>query len=166
MKTFIIMTTLLLLQSCLKPEEVENKSQVVKSMGETIAKQYSDINHLSIEDFQALSKESYVLIDIRSKPEIEISYIPNSITQKFFEENLSNYQGRKVIVYSTIGPRSSKYVRILRDKKFDAYNLQEGILGWAHRKLPLLESGNETHRLHVYTDAWNFAPKGYEGVYK
>ncbi|CBW27093.1 hypothetical protein BMS_2293 [Halobacteriovorax marinus SJ] len=166
MKRYIFILSLLFLQSCLKPDEVENKSHVVKSMGETVAKQYSDIPHLSIEQMQSLEKDTYILVDIRSLPEIEISYIPNSLTQKKFEQELPNFQGKKVIVYSTLGPRSSKYVRLLREKKIDAYNLKEGILGWAHRKLPLLENGKETLRLHVYTDAYNFTPSGYEGVYK
>ena len=166
MKRFIIISILVLLQSCLKPEEVENKAKVVKSMGETVAKQFSDINHISIEDFELLDKDTYVLVDVRSAPEVKISYIPNSVTQKYFEENLSDYRGKKVVAYCTIGSRSSKYVRILGDKGFDAYNLKEGILGWAHRKYPLLESGKDTRRVHVYTDAWNFTPLGYEGVYK
>lgn len=166
MKRTIIILSLLILQSCLKPEEVKNKFQVVQSMGDTLEKQYSSIPHISIEDLQGIDKENLVLVDNRSAPEIEISYIPNSITQKAYEENLPNYIGKKVVVYSTIGNRSSKYVHILKDKNIDAYNLKEGILGWAHRKLPLLNSGKETHRVHVYTDAWNFAPDGYEGVYK
>jgi len=166
MKRTIIILSLLLLQSCLKPDEVQNKFQIVKSMGETLEKQYSTIPHISIEDFQSLDKNTFILVDNRSAPEIEISYIPNSITQKVYEENLPNYIGKKVVVYSTIGNRSSKYVLILKDKNIDAYNLKEGILGWAHRKLPLLSSGKETQRVHVYTDAWNFTPVGYEGVYK
>lgn len=166
MKRTILILSLLLFQSCLKPEEAQNKFQIVSSMGATLEKQYSAIPHISIEEFQTLDKDSLILVDNRSTPEIEISYIPNSVTKEVFEENLPNYHGKKIIVYSTIGNRSSKYVHILKDKNIDAYNLKEGILGWAHRKLPLLSSGKETKRVHVYTDAWNFTPEGYEGVYK
>lgn len=166
MKRYIIILSLLILQSCLKPEEAQNKAKIVKSMGETVAKQFSDISHITIEELGSLDSASYIIVDIRSQPEIEVSYIPNSLTQKKFEQELPNLNGKKIIVYSTLGPRSSKYVRLLREKKIDAYNLKEGILGWAHRKLPLLSKGKETKRVHIYTDAYSFTPVGYEGVYK
>ncbi|OUR99850.1 hypothetical protein A9Q84_02140 [Halobacteriovorax marinus] len=166
MKTILIMISLVLLQSCFAPSKAQNKLQIVKSMGESTAKQFPTVKHLSIEDFEKLEASKYVLVDVRSAPERRVSMLPNAISKSEFEENPSKYQNKTIVTYCTIGYRSSKYAIKLQDKGLKVFSLKESILGWAVREKPLYIEGKETRKVHIYSDAWNFLPEGYTGVYK
>jgi rhodanese-related sulfurtransferase len=166
MKILTITTLLLLLSSCIEPKEATNKSQIVSSMGLSVAKQFPNVKHISIEELDKLSLEDYILVDVRSKNELNVSMIPNAITKKNFEENIDQYKNKLIITYCTIGYRSSKYSKSIQGRGLKVYNLQESILGWAMRERPLINKGQETKKVHVYSDAWNFLPKGFTGVYK
>jgi len=167
MKTILLLTILAFLHSCVEPGRAQNKQQIVKSMGEATAKQFSSVNHLTIEELEKLDSSKYILLDVRSAPERKVSMLPKAITQSMYEENPSLYKDKIIIAYCTIGYRSSKYAMKLQNKGIKVYNLKESILGWASRKKPLYDkNGKETKRVHVYSDAWNFLPEGYTGVYK
>lgn len=166
MKILIIATLLLSLTSCIEPKEANNKSQIVKSMATSVTKQFPNIKHISIEELDKLNADNYILVDVRSPNELNVSMIPNAITQEQFEKNIDSYKNKKVISYCTIGYRSSKFTKLIQNKGIDSFNLKESILGWAMRERPLINKGKETKEVHVYSDAWNFLPKGYKGVYK
>jgi rhodanese-related sulfurtransferase len=166
MKTILLTSLLLLFSSCVEPKEAKNKAQIVASMGEGVTKQFPKVKHISIEEIQRLKKSDYIFVDVRSPNEIKVSTIPGAITADDFEKNMSKYKDKKIITYCTIGYRSSKYADKFKDQGLDIYNMRESILGWAARKLPLDKAGVETREVHVYSDAWNFLPEGYTGVYK
>lgn len=160
----------LLLAACINPQETPNKAKVIASMADAIAKKYSGAPQLSIEELKQ-NQGKLVLVDVRSEEEIKVSKIRGAVTRKYFESQLSAqpdfYKDYKVVAYCTIGQRSSQYATQLKKKGLDAYNLKESILGWAHRKLPLITpSGEETKKVHVYGEAWNLLPEGYQGIWK
>ena len=89
----------------------------------------------------------YTLVDVRSKPEQQVSMIPNAITLEQFEANLnanananvnrndkkpSSLEAHVVVTYCTIGYRSGLEAQRLRDQ----YNLNvrnlDGIVGYTH----------------------------------
>ena len=83
----------------------------------------------------------YTLVDVRSKPEQQVSMIPNAITLDQFEANLNANRNDKkpspseahvVVTYCTIGYRSGLEAQRLRDQ----YNLNvrnlDGIVGYTH----------------------------------
>lgn len=155
------------MHSCIEPGKAQNKQQIVKSMGESTARQFSSVQHLTIEELEKLNSENYILVDVRSAPEQKVSMLPNAITQKKFEENPSLYKDKIIVAYCTIGYRSSMFAVKLQTQRQKVYNLKESILGWAARKKPLFDQkGKETKKVHVYSDAWNLLPEGYTGVYK
>ena len=97
----------------------------------------------SNEDDTMNNIPQYTLVDVRSKPEQQVSMIPNAITLDQFEANLNANRNDKhaspsekevhvVVTYCTIGYRSGLEAQRLRDQ----YNLNvrnlDGIVGYTH----------------------------------
>ena len=61
--------------------------------------------------------------------------------------------------------RSSKFATKIKKQGFNSFNLKSGVLGWAQNKGMFESKGKKTKKVHVYGQAWNFLPEGYEGVY-
>jgi len=170
MKSLISITILgFIALSCINPQSAaKNKRKSVEVMASQIAKKFSDVPQLSIEDYLSwkTNGEDIVLIDVRPMEERKVSIIPGAISIEEYESSLSKFKNKKIVAYCTIGYRSSEYVRKLKKKNIDAFNLKESLLGWAHRGHKFEIGGVKTNKAHVYEEAWNFLPKGYEGIFE
>lgn len=166
-KAFPILSiaSLFLSTGCIDPSKVKDKEKIVKVMAKNISKKFKSVPQITIEKFRQIPSEEIVLVDVRPKVEREVSIIPNAISVEEFEKNSNQYKEKKVVAYCTIGFRSSEWIKQLNEKGFKGYNLEESILGWANRHLKLVDNKGETKRVHVYEEAWNFLPQGYEGIY-
>lgn len=168
----LLMTAFLLFSSCINPQEAKNKGEIVKAMAKAIAKKYGDAPQMTIEEFQKIpQKDAVILVDVRGPEERAVSTIAGAINREVFEnklqENPQDLAGKTIVSFCTIGERSSKYTRELKKRDLNAFNLQESILGWSQRQLPLVDSqGKETRKVHVYGEAWNLIPKNYQGVWE
>jgi rhodanese-related sulfurtransferase len=153
--------------SCINPQSAtKNKKKTVQVMADQIAVKFKTAPQVTIEDYlkwQAAS-EKVILVDVRSLKERSVSTLPGAISKEEFKSKKEIYKDHKVVAYCTIGYRSSEYVQKLVSKNIEAYNLKESLLGWAHRGLKFEINGQETLKAHIYEDAWNFLPVGYEGV--
>lgn len=131
--------------------------------------EFPDLPEFSNQSLQALSREEkrdYVLVDVRTPEERNVSIIAGAIDNGYFEHNITSYQNKKIIVYCTIGYRSGFYAEALREKGLDAYNLSEGILGWTHVDGLLVNSqGQTTDEVHVYSRPWDLAVKNAVAVF-
>ncbi|MEC7276394.1 MAG: rhodanese-like domain-containing protein [Bdellovibrionota bacterium] len=163
--TTTLLAALLLIPSCLNPGEVANKDKVIAGMSKTILKSFPKVSHLSVEEFQKDPK--FLLIDVRSQRERDISMISGAITKSQFELQRETYKDRIPVAYCTIGQRSSQYIQDLAKKeKIHGFSLKEGILGWVNRSLPLVDpKGQPTFKVHVMSEAWNFTQEPYKGVW-
>jgi sodium/bile acid cotransporter 7 len=155
--------------ACSNPDPLNtplNNDQVL-SMYESYRDEFPGINEVSVEELKGwMAEEEIVLIDVREDDERAVSIIEGAITKKGYESDLEAYSGKKIVAYCTIGYRSGLYVKKLKDKGIDAYNLQGSILAWVNAGMPLQdESGNSTNRVHVYGKKWNIVPNEYEGVW-
>ena len=107
--------------------------------------------------------DSVLLVDVRSEEEIQVSIKKNAITQKDFENLLSQDVGSlsdKVIVpYCTIGYRSGQYADSLKKKypSFEVYN-GPGVLLWAFHNAPLTCNGKETKMVHTFSSQFSVLP--------
>jgi len=150
----------------MSPNQVANKSKIIEEMANTIQKKFPSVQNITVDDSIHNPKFSdSVFLDVRSENEKKVSIIPQSISMDQFNKNSKLYKNKKIIVYCTIGYRSSEKVIELSKKGFKAYNLKAGILAWAEQGLLFEKNGTETKKVHVYAEAWNFLPKDYEGVY-
>jgi rhodanese-related sulfurtransferase len=94
----------------------------------------------------------FILVDVRSVAESQVSIIPGAITKAEFEKNLAQYQGRTVIPYCTVGGRSGRYAQDLAKQGVTVMNYKGSILEWCKEKQPLVTSeGKTTNRVHIYS---------------
>jgi rhodanese-related sulfurtransferase len=113
---------------------------------------------------QEAPESDFVLVDVRSDEEVNVSVIPGAITKAEYEKNRAQYNGRTVIPYCTIGGRSAKYASILQKEGVPVKNFEGSILEWVSAELPLVTlDGKETNRVHIYSDRYKI-PAKYEPI--
>jgi rhodanese-related sulfurtransferase len=113
---------------------------------------------------RATEPVDFVLVDVRSKAEVNVSVIPGAITKAEFERNRRMYRGLMVIPYCTVGGRSGDYARQLAKSGVQVKNYRGSILEWAQHKLPLVTlDGQPTNRVHTYSSRYR-VPREYQAV--
>lgn len=141
----------------------------VKTAYAIVKQEFADVPEFSSQKLLDLSDDqatSPIIVDVRSPEEQNVSTIIGSIDKAYFEQNLDDYQKRKIVVYCTIGYRSGFYVESLKQQGLDAYNLSEGILGWIQASGLLVNSdGKITSKIHVYSRPWNLGVKDHIAVF-
>lgn len=110
------------------------------------------------------SKDSFVLVDVRSKEETDVSMIPGALTKFEFEDTMAQHQGKLVIAYCTIGVRSGQYAADLLEKGWNARNYRGSILDWCKDNFPLTRNGKETNQVHTYSSLYS-VNENYVAVY-
>lgn len=115
---------------------------------------------------EMLEEPTTLLVDVREPAEREISWIPGSIPVEDFKSNLERYRGASIVAYCTIGDRSGRFARELRENEgLEAANLAGGILMWAHAGGALVDADGPTTRVHTYGGKWSLLPEGYEALW-
>jgi rhodanese-related sulfurtransferase len=141
----------------------------VKTAYTLVKLEFDDLPEFSNQvllDLSTSQRENYIVVDVRSPAEQNVSIIQGSIDQAHFEQNFDSYQNKKVVVYCTIGYRSGYYAKALRQQGLDAYNLSEGILGWIQAGGSLVNADGEiTSKVHVYSRPWDLAVKDHVAVF-
>ncbi|MDP3981064.1 MAG: rhodanese-like domain-containing protein [Chlamydiota bacterium] len=142
------------------------KSEKLDSLTRECLDRYPDVPSISLKEFlkqQDLSE--WVILDVRSKSERDISIIPGAIDAETFDLKKDTFRNKKILVYCTIGCRSGAYGRVLQKKGYHAVNLRGGVLAWAFEgKLFVTREGHRTKKVHVYGEKWNVLPEGYEPI--
>jgi len=127
---------------------------------------FSGIGEVSADTLMEwISAGEVVIVDVREPAEREVSRLPNSIIPKELESYLEGHDNLRVVIYCTIGYRSGKFTRSLKNKGLKASNLAGGIVAWVHHGGPIEHDGKPTRRVHVYGKKWNLLPEGYEPVW-
>ena len=90
------------------------------------------MNELTIEEFDALSPDTYVLYDIRSMDEINHGAIKGAIASSAeeLEENPPEEKGKKIIICCSRGRVSRDVAENLCEQGYDAVSLKGGYLAW------------------------------------
>lgn len=167
----LFLLTLFLLTGCLAPDvtKTQNKSAVVEQMTETLKQQHPDFHALTIAEFKRIMKEEdYLLIDVRTPEERQISTLPLAISKEQWRERRAESLTTQkwIVVYDTLGYRSLDFLKelIAKGYKKTAY-LSGGILAWAHAGELFFHQEKSTRRVHVSSKAWNLLPDSYEAVH-
>lgn len=90
------------------------------------------MNELTIEEFDALSPDTYVLYDIRSTDEINHGAIKGAIASSVeeLEENPPEEKGKKIIICCSRGRVSRDVAENLCEQGYDAVSLKGGYIAW------------------------------------
>ena len=118
------------------------------------------VTAVQIRNLQSDEKyqDQFVLVDVRSKAETDISMIPGALTISEFERTEKQHQGKTVIVYCTVGVRSGRYASKLIQEGWDARNYEGSILDWCENKFPLATyDGKATKRVHTFSHRYSVA---------
>ena len=143
---------------------------------ESIAKKYPQVSNIDafsakklVEEQASKTDSPIVFVDHRDLKEQEVSMIKGAIASRDLAiESLP--ENAQVIIYCTIGERSSWYASKLMEKNLGQrkiFNLSGGILAWTFAEGELVDmQKNPTKKLHVYSPAYNAVADGYEGISK
>ncbi len=113
---------------------------------------------------QGKPNADFVLVDVRSDAEVNISVIPGAITKAEYEKSKDKYKDKQIICYCTVGGRSTKYSTELAKEGLKVLNYKGSILDWVNSELPLVTlDGKPTNRVHIYADRYKI-PAKYEAV--
>jgi len=100
-----------------------------------------------------------LLVDVRSAKETDVSMIPGAVTRDAYEQDASAYEGYRIVSYCTVGVRSKRYTRALRNQGVDAVNFEGSIMAWVNAGLPLVTpAGEPTRRVHTWSRRFSVPP--------
>ncbi|GAB5363515.1 hypothetical protein AAMO2058_000889700 [Amorphochlora amoebiformis] len=130
-------------------------------------------NTISSKEANSLVKngENVLFVDIRTKEERDVSFIPGSIDEeKFWTMDLKALKNTHIVSYCTIGFRSGLFAQKLKNKGLEHVYNSEGIVLWTHdSEVKLIhknKNGKEepAKKVHVYGASWDLASNKYETV--
>gem|GEM_PF-344840 len=115
-----------------------------------------------------------LLVDVRSRSEIEVSMIEGAMTKAEFEKlSMSEKKGRPVVFYCTIGYRSGLVAKKYEKLGLQATNLIGGVSAWAFAGKPFVleqrrtkPQAKATRTVHTYNADWDFLPKNHPNSYR
>lgn len=163
-------------QGCkMKPENSPDKLSVIQAMAASHALQTPHIKNITpseiLEIQQDLNKkDSFLLVDVRPEEERKVSMIPSSLSLESFQQKIQNQnssldQTRMIILYDTIGLRSTQTIDSLQLNHLQIFNLKGGLLNWLWSGGKLVDqNNNEVWKVHVHSEPWNLVPEHYQGI--
>ena len=147
-------------------EEDARRASEVQAMAIDYESKLPPVPQISASDLLERPIDGLLLVDCRSQEERAVSTLPGAIAHQRLEERPEDYRESEIVVYCTIGYRSSKLVGELRAKGFTASNLRGGVLAWAHAGGEFIDAGGSTTaEVHVYDAPWDLLPSDYQSQY-
>ncbi|MGB3456132.1 MAG: rhodanese-like domain-containing protein [Litorimonas sp.] len=128
-----------------------------------IASDYPAVAHVAADRMNAL--EDVLLLDIREPDEFAVSRLPGAVRvspdvgESELLSAVGDLSGRTVVVYCSVGRRSSIFARDWQDRLVDAgavsvRNLEGGIFRWHGQRRALEDDRGETDAVHPYDEIW------------
>lgn len=116
-------------------------------------------------------QEKFILLDVRTKKEYDVSHLPNARFVGYDDVDLRQLQGvpkdARVVVYCTVGYRSEKVGEKLQQAGYkNVYNLYGGIFEWVNRGFAVHDDRGITQKVHVYSQSWGVWLNKGEKVYE
>jgi rhodanese-related sulfurtransferase len=134
----------------------------------SVARDYRDVPHLTPEQLEAAlhTPENVLLLDARPDDEVGVSRLPGAIPvdpdideQAFVARFGELARGRDVVIYCSVGVRSSRLATRVRAplQKLGAKrvaNLRGGIFAWHNTGRELIDRIGGTEWVHPYSSRW------------
>jgi rhodanese-related sulfurtransferase len=140
----------------------------LRDLTKSIERDYASVASISREDFIRFKTRSDIIIfDVREEAEFNVSHVPGAvhIPPKTTAKELAlkfgnNLPGKTVVVYCSVGIRSSKFAQRLdtevrRLGGNGIVNLRGGVFGWHNCAMPFVASHSPTDSVHGYNRSWS-----------
>ncbi len=120
---------------------------------------FPDVKRITPDEAAARLKASQrpVLLDVRTKPEYEISHIPGArrIDPSADASAIDLPRDQPIITYCSVGYRSGAFAKKLQEAGYkNVRNMSGSIFQWANEGRPLEHEGKPAAKVHPYSAAW------------
>ena len=129
-----------------------------------IVSDYQTVAQLSAEEYLRLKPSDVILLDIREPEEYAVSHLPGAVrvnpnASATALTDVGNLSGKKVIVYCSVGRRSSNFAEreqtaLMEMGAASVSNLENGIFGWHNEQRKLVDAQGTTDVVHPYNNLW------------
>ncbi|MBS1258378.1 MAG: Thiosulfate sulfurtransferase GlpE [Candidatus Scalindua arabica] len=152
-------TGIVAMSGCSRNQETLTWTEVISD----IRDKYPDVNQIRTDELYswltAPDSEPAIIIDARAKEEFYVSNITGAMNIPYDKDPLKHLTDikpdRPIVVYCSVGYRSSILARKLQDAGFTrVYNLEGSIFKWANEGRPLVQSQTTVHKVHPYNAHW------------
>ena len=108
---------------------------------------------------QAHDAPDVVLLDARTAAEFNVSHLPGAVLASNARMALDALEGndpeRTVVVYCSVGYRSSQLAQELRARGYEkVFNLEGSLFQWANEGQPLYRGDERVYQAHPYDEEW------------
>lgn len=163
---FALMTIILVSQANIGNDNGSTPQKALAELRLKIRQDYADVVHVSpaeVRHWQQQDVHPPIILDIREPEEYAVSHIAHAINippatpvQTAIDDHLKHRQpGQKVLVYCSVGVRSSRYAQQLQTAGVEGiYNLDGSLFTWANQGYPLVQDHGPAHTVHGYDTRW------------
>jgi rhodanese-related sulfurtransferase len=140
-----------------------NSSKEWGSVTNKIQSKYPTVSQLSTEEVHNLLARQDpvkpILLDIREPEEYAVSHLPGAYLATTDQEALriiaKSDKDSLIIVYCSVGYRSSEMAKKLQEKGFTkVFNLEGSIFKWANEGRELYQGDQQTNVVHPFNSKW------------
>ena len=140
-----------------------NRSGNWERIGKDLRATFPGVKQISTEELQkwltGQDTVKPVLIDRREREEYAVSHLPGAFHANDKEEALKIIEkegrGRPVVVYCSVGYRSSVLARQLgKEGLTNVYNLEGSIFKWANEGRPVYQGDRQVNVVHPFDSKW------------
>jgi len=131
---------------------------------DSLMQRYPGVSHVTPKDLEHMSRQSLVFFDVRETDEYAISRIEGAIrvppsirASAFLEQHADKIDGKTVVLYCSVGERSSRLAERLRSQAVAAkeiHNLEGGIFRWHNEFRQVADSDGVTPFIHPFSRRW------------
>jgi rhodanese-related sulfurtransferase len=148
------------------PSQSDNPIAALTTLEQQIHREYPTVNQVSPTTAQEWLRNEMpppLVLDIREPQEYQVSHLPSAINippttpvAQVIEQALAQRQpGQKILVYCSVGVRSSRYAQQLQGAGVkNLYNVQGSIFAWANQGFPVQRQGERVYKVHGYNRQW------------
>ncbi len=143
-----------------------NASSQLEEIKAETRRDYPDVSHVTtqqVEDWLADTKGQTLLFDVREPGEFAISHLSGAInlspSASAAESESTELKGvpkdRRIVLYCSVGVRSSKMARLLNEAGYtNVHNMAGSIFQWANDGRALKNANGPATTVHPYDQRW------------
>lgn len=141
----------------------ETPEQKLEKVRQDVRNQYADVQQISTADLADwladATRTPPLLLDVRKKAEYAVSHLKGARRIEPGKPSAGVLQSldpnREIVVYCSVGVRSSKLARELQKRGFrNVFNLDGSIFQWANEGRPLFNGDLPVTNVHPYNHRW------------